>query len=1531
MLTPFVVLRELGGGSRFSTRRVLGSGAGAGVVYEAFDGITGQRVALKELGTREATAAEKLRADFKALSALAHPNVARVLELMEIGNLFLVATELVDGGDSLGAARGPALRGALVQMARGLVALHAAGLVHGNLKPSNVRMSARGGRVVLLDAGALGSPMPAYAAPEQLGEPGQAPTRASDWYSVGAMLHEALTGRLPFTGTPSRVVEQKRSNRAPPPIRTSSPGTGRELEGLCMELLQTDPARRPPGEEVLQRLEALLRAPSPEDARDPAEQELPPEQRPTRPPVPAVDPIPLPAPVDPSQPPTASPATTPEEGILPPAREFRGTQRFLVLKQVGSGGMGMVYAVHDRDRDHQVALKTLRQISPHGLYLFKNEFRALADLRHENLVTFHELFCDEGLWFFTMELLQGEDLLAHVRAGWPPPRFDEARLRAALPQLVRGLMALHAAGKIHRDVKPSNVMVTTAGRVVLMDFGLAVDQVDASEESLIGTPHYMAPEQITGQNVGPPADYYALGVVLYQLLTGRFPFEGGYSELLELKRTREPLPPARLSTRVPEDLSRLTADLLRMDQDARPTGAQLLQRLGAAPAEPQEAPAPSPAAYSEISFVGRVPELEALDHSFAAVRGGAARGVLVHGESGVGKSALVRHFVEGLRDEGRAMVLSGRCYEQESVPYKAFDGVVDSLSRELLHLDEMTARSVLPGDAALVARLFPVLQRVPAVQAMRPSRPLPADPFELRSESFGALRSVLRHLGRLRPIVLFVDDLQWADQDSLALLGELLSPPSPPPFLLVATLRGNAEDIRSADGVLAPLAWVTESLQELQLLPLPEADALRLARELVPDTPRAGELVRESGGHPLYLIELGHRPAPPAAAAPVEGAPKAGLDELLQRRARAMPAGAQRLLGLVALAGGPIQQALLARASGLSTWELTSSVQELRRADLVRTMGLSEKASIEPYHDRVRESVRHWLPEELRSRYHQELAAALESSGVETFASLRMLVTHLEHGGAPERAGHHAARAAQMAVQALAFGEAAELYRAAIRLFPARNPVEQQQLRVELARALDYAARGADAARAYLEAAGGAGGAERREYRRKAAELLLASGHVEEGLEAIDGVLREVGAALPSSRRAAVASLTWQRFQLQLRGLGYQKRDAADLPRETLDRIDTFFAIQTGLSGVDSLRAFAFQTRGFRLALDAGEERRIGRGMAVEGFNVATAGGAASRKAALDLIARARTIAEALGDPYLRVLCTVTRGMALYLTGDFADGARLIAEGEQLQRETLRRADATVAKELGTARLLRLQALRLTGDLQEMERSTLEYVKEAAALGDLFAEVSFLRATAFRHLAADAPDRALEDLDARVWPGPRGAFHNQHWYSLRMRAEVALYGAEPTARAFLAEEFQAFRRSALPNLQVARVEAEWLWARLWMLEALVPHARAAALREVRKAIRAMESEKVPYAAGLALLLRACHESTAGDKASAGKYLAQARDALRGSMRLASAVAEYRLGALSGGRQRDEAEARLRELGVKQPARIADVLAPGAFG
>src|SRR5262249_18844737 len=160
---------------------------------------------------------------------------------------------------------------------------------------------------------------------------------------------------------------------------------------------------------------------------------------------------------------------------------FGGTDRFAVVCRLGAGGMGVVYRAFDRERNAEVALKTLRDVDAQSLLRFKQEFRALADLSHPNLVRLGELVCRRGPRRFAMERVEGADLLAWVRPGTPatvdddqispdadtatrdfgaaPPSCDLARLRQVLPQLVEGISALHRAGKLHRDIKPSNVLV----------------------------------------------------------------------------------------------------------------------------------------------------------------------------------------------------------------------------------------------------------------------------------------------------------------------------------------------------------------------------------------------------------------------------------------------------------------------------------------------------------------------------------------------------------------------------------------------------------------------------------------------------------------------------------------------------------------------------------------------------------------------------------------------------------------------------------------------------------------------------------------------------------------------------------------------------------------------------------------------------------------------------------------------------------------------------------------------------------------
>jgi len=277
---------------------------------------------------------------------------------------------------------------------------------------------------------------------------------------------------------------------------------------------------------------------------------------------------------------------------------FSGTDRFVVQRRLGAGSFGVVYEVLDRERNTNVALKTLRVTAGRTLYRFKQEFRALADVSHPNLVTLYELLADGDQWFFTMELIDGVAFLDHVR-GAPSGAGDafsspttpqmEAflragsssdpsalsdvpqavpsaiaglgpmeRLRRALLQLGQGVCALHAAGKLHRDIKPSNVLVTAEGRVVLLDFGLIREIRPGLTHTLdaVGTPAYMSPEQASERPLTESSDWYSVGVMLYEALTGALPFTGPVLDVLRRKqlavvlvawhRERDPLKPPRL-------------------------------------------------------------------------------------------------------------------------------------------------------------------------------------------------------------------------------------------------------------------------------------------------------------------------------------------------------------------------------------------------------------------------------------------------------------------------------------------------------------------------------------------------------------------------------------------------------------------------------------------------------------------------------------------------------------------------------------------------------------------------------------------------------------------------------------------------------------------------------------------------------------------------------------------------------------------------------------------------------------------------
>jgi hypothetical protein len=1182
--------------------------------------------------------------------------------------------------------------------------------------------------------------------------------------------------------------------------------------------------------------------------------------------------------------------------------------------------MGVVYEAHDRHRGMLVALKTLRRVDAESIYRFKREFRALADIAHPNLVSLYELVCEAGQWLFTMELLDGTDLLTHVRGrgeadaapGGPPsanglaveqppttrvlgpraasrPCSDVPRLRSALRQLVSGVRALHDSGHLHRDIKPSNVRVTSTGRVVLLDFGVITARGGCADDTA-GTPDYMAPEQTVAETpLTEASDWYGLGVLLYEALTGRRPFSGDPAHVIAAKQIAVPPPPRDLWQDVPADLDQLCSELLRVDPDARPTGADIARRLGTAQAPSVVTSAAGSGAMPGDVLVGRDEELAVLRGAYQETKAGAGVTLYVCGSSGVGKTALVSHFLAEVSRDAGAVVLGGRCYERESVPYKAVDSLVDSLCRHLIRLPRHEVDAVMPRDIRLLERVFPVLRRVDAVAHARRRSAVVADPPELRRRAFEALRELVARVAELGPLVLHIDDLQWGDVDSAPVIEMLMRPPAQPPLLLLGCYR--AEDADQSPFLRALLRPPSEpgprpNLRTVTLGALSRPHALALARTRLSaagaSLAAADLIARESEGNPYFIDEL-VRSVASGADATEDGF---GLDGVIRSRVAALAPPARRVLELVTVAGRPIALGLAMQAAGLDDTRWLEVSRGLRANNLMRLSGVREHDVCEPYHDRIREAVVAGLSEPTRVARHRELGHALQAAGVDDPEALAM---HFRAAGDRDAAGELTARAAHRAAAALAFDRAADLYRLALELRTPGDDGERFDLLTRLGHALANAGRGAEAATVYLEAAVGARHADALDLRRRAAEQLLRCGHIDDGLSILRTVLAEVGMDLPEGSLRPVLALVLRRAQIRLRGLGFRERDEGEIAPSELRRVDACGSVAMGLSLVDTIHAARFQSRHLLMALRAGEPRRISRALATEAGYSAICGGRSSRRTAA-LIERASAIARRTREPYAIGWATMAAGMAAYLGGRFRQARDLCLEADT----TFRSMCTGVDWELDTAQLFSLFSLVYLGDIDRLVQRVPVRLREAEARGDLYAITNLrTRITYLSRLAAGDAPAARAEVEAGLARWTHTGFHLQHYYHLFALGEIDLYegnGAAVLDR--LARAAPVLRRSQLLRIQLVRIELEHLRARAFVAAAQADRDEGPRLlRAARRGARRIERERMPWSDPLAALIRAGCAATV-DNATGARDLAYRAGAQfeAAEMRLYAAVA-----------------------------------------
>ncbi len=1228
--------------------------------------------------------------------------------------------------------------------------------------------------------------------------------------------------------------------------------------------------------------------------------------------------------------------------------------RFELLRPLGEGGMGVVFEAFDKERNARVALKSLKRLASRkqgaqALLRFKREFRALQDLHHRNLVSLGELIGAGDQWFFTMELVEGLDLLAYVRPRAPmeaegvamlepasehrtgsypddaPMQFlrvpsqrlkvpmmalDEGRLRSALPQLASGLEALHAAGKVHRDIKPSNIRVTPAGRVVLLDFGLVaeVSERPSLDGDITGTPAYMAPEQITSTVAGPAADWYALGVVLYEALTGELPFDGAPIQVLMRKQQVMPPPPSARASGVPSDLEALCMKLLRIEAAARPTGTDVLRLLqgGSSPAHTDQARQTRSA-----PFVGRQAEIEQLDQALRDSRGSAVV-VLVDGESGVGKTCLVRNFGEHVgATQPEAVVLAGRCYEREQVPYKGFDGVIDELARYMASLPDEQAFALLPSRVGPLVQVFPVLRRSPAFAFAMTEES--SDPHELRRRAFAGLREVLTRLSARRPLVIAIDDLQWADADSLSLLSELLRPPSAPQLLLVATVR----DAPGVDGTIASApVGVTDiearlpcPVARISLGRLSDEDARELATSLLevvaPHRAKdAGAIAREAQGHPLFIDELARHAAlvedreiagdePDDTALMVR--PAFDLQEALSTRIARLDDTARKTLELVAVAGRPLAQETVAHAAGMEMGAFGRAVAQLRVDHLVLTAGARAADRIEPYHERVRAAVVSQVSKPQRAACHRRLALALEAA---RWPDGEALSVHWAKAGDRERAAKHAVAAAHQASEALAFDRAATCWERALKQLPAADP-KRRVLQVRLAEALANAGRGTLAAPMYLKAAVGAEPGEALDLRRRAADQYLRAGRFDEGIAAVKGVLALLGLTYPRSPLHALVQLVFLRLLLLLRGMRFKERDPSLVPARDLMRVDVCWSVAFSLAVSDHIFGAVFQVRAILYALQAGEPTRVARALAVGAGYQATGGGRDAARVEKHL-ARARALAERTRDPQSIAYTVGNSAISHYLTGRFRHSLDDCDRGAAMFRDRVPGA----AWEQATMQHFALINLACLGQLAELQRRQPVYLRDALERGDLYGSVSVrLGWGNLVWLVRGDPAGARRVVDDAMGSWSKKGCHLEHFYELLGRTNVDLYegrGREALAR--VEDRVAAMRRALLLRIATVRIWACEMRGRSALAVASAePAARKQLLRQVEADARAILGQRAEWATPMAKLLRAGVANVRGRKERAVLLL---REAIYGfeaaDMALYGTAARRRLAALVGG-------------------------------
>ncbi len=1232
---------------------------------------------------------------------------------------------------------------------------------------------------------------------------------------------------------------------------------------------------------------------------------------------------------------------------------FQGTERFEVIDQLGAGSMCVVYRVQDRRHGDVVALKTLRHLDSNSLYRLKQEFRALSHFDHPNLVSFSELVHSEQGWFVTMELVEGVDFLTFCR-GHDPEResrtntegdtwsthhdlaFNQSapagsaasdetgekarrqkkgtlpdliRLRSSMRQLAEGVQTLHAAGRVHRDLKPSNVLVTEAGRVVILDFGLVaeIDQ-DYTEgtlhQNIAGSAAYMSPEQSVGKPLSEASDWYSVGVMLYEALTGVWPYSGHLYQILTMKQEEDPPPPSAHVDGIPKELEELCIQLLDRDPEKRPGAAEILSvfRTGAA----------SPSGVrvrAQPRFRYRNPETHELVQAFQAAKWGRAVTLLLRGGQGIGKTTLTREFIKSVKRRDEVVILKSRCFEWESMPYKALDGLMDNLARALRRMDHRDVSKLANPGLPYLSALFPVLERVDAFGLTEPADLNRIDDSVRRQRAFEGLFELLRELAGKMPILIFIDDVQWGDAESAGVLGEILRFATDIPILVLLALRSDEPSV-FIRRFIPPVQDAGIDVRTIDLDPMSFEQACVIASEMLgleSSDERVRRIALESSGVPQFIKELVRQHEfQDSRASYVEEE----LNEITVAEIGNLPNPARNLLHVLSLCEEPLPTEVAMIAADLSA-DAFDAITTLRALNLMSVTGAVAGDTLEIGSEKVREFVLDRIADDWRRQYHGRIAQSMEARG--EFAAER-LVHHYAGAQQFQKAGLVAWLSADEALKKGRVHEAIWLLERA-REYGDWNNRERRTILARLADALARVGAGKAAAEAYIEAAGDAAAARARELMHRAAEELIGCGQIEEGTRILEQLMSEVGVRSGSGGWFGGSLNAMRRMRLRWRGLDFSAQPETAVSIEDLLKVDLCWTNAMGKALVDAEKGAVAQTIHLEQALDKAEPERAMRALAVEIRFGAEAGDGEWKPRYDKLLEEAKKV----GSHQAIARATYSAAHGALHDGNWVETARLAASAEQM----LSHHDIGAAWERFVCRSIEARAHMFRGDFRAAAEKALPLVRELEQVDNaLFLTILHTTVIAWLGMAENDPEKAQVQLTEVA--GMLAAKVDIPFFRLVVAwTHLELYKGRPKAAwEYLEERWNQVETGMSSAPPILRFELWMTRARACIAMAQSGGDTSTMLKKARSAIAAAERLDRPFSAPWSRLLEgAIGRLESGHEPDPGAVVAAFQQT---DQSLGSAVAMF----AKGGAPRAEAAKWMLDQGIRTPERFVRALAPG---